>query len=240
MKKNKIYSFSYFFKSFLIILTFVINGCGEDGGGSQQIKNLKQTQLSIADDENILSDFIKDCGDVKFTVEDFTNNNLIDAKYKFLSLKNYHDEDEDIIVVYGKLNVGDDRKVNRNIRKEYGGDLYYSAVFVSSSGAVDTWRGEGDIFSSEQLFNEDDRAIAETKEDLLEEGVSEAKVKKFSVDKTKFIVNKVKPGLDFVAIGFLQFRFAGLANNDLKLCLQDDDEYGIFTDEFFKTGILKD
>ena len=52
--------------------------------------------------------------------------------------------------------------------------------------------------------------------------------------------NKVKPGLDFIAIGFLQFRFAGLANNDLKLCIQDDDEFGIFSDEFFKTGILED
>ena len=223
MKKNKIYSFGHFFKFFLIILTFVINSCGEDGGGSQQIKNLKQTQLVIADSENLLKDVLKDCDDVKYSVEDFTNNNLIDAKYKFLSLKNYDNEDYDyVIVVYGKLKLNDDRKFKRKIRKEYGGDLYYSALFVSSSGVVDTWRGEGKVLISEQIFDEDEEEIAEIKENMLEEGFTEAEVKRFSVDKTKFILKEEEFGGEFLEVGIMQFRWAGLANKDLKLCLQDD------------------
>ena len=194
MKKNKINNFCHFFKFFLIILTFVINSCGEDGGGSQQIKNLKQTQLSISDDKNLLKDLLKDC-DVKYTIEDFTNNNLIDPKYKFFSAKNYGEDYA--IVVYGKFRIGDDKKFKREVRKEFGGDVFYLAVFTSKSGAIDTWSGEGQILSAESLVPEREyldmvEALEEAKKDMLDEGFTEAEVKKFSFSKTKFALRKKK------------------------------------------------
>ena len=73
--------------------------------------------------------------------------------------------------------------------------MYFTAVFTSKSGAIDTWSGEGQILSAESLVPEREyldmvEALEEAKKDMLDEGFTEAEVKKFSFSKTKFALRK--------------------------------------------------